>query len=303
MIPETFPQASGAQGSVELSAALMVFNERRRIERCLEHLWFCDEIVVVDDCSTDGTYEYLRERAAASNGKLRVVQHRHTTFAAQRQLAKDLTIGRWVLTMDGDEYVRPDYAQAMRKAIADPSAPDGFYILLKSPYPKTMRGHEWSEHPRLIRADKCQWVRTDSPHSWLDLRGVRMQRLRGGYMDHDPLDNLPSAFRKAINRTIIVSAQARAAGKKASGWRAFFSAFGRFFRYYVMRGALRFGSDGFLMAVLNGFEGFCKYAFLIERPIEPEETMLDGGAGSYPKDALAKEINREVNRPGTSAGS
>ena len=38
--------------------------ERRRIERCLEHLWFCDEIVVVDDCSTDGTYEYLRELSA-----------------------------------------------------------------------------------------------------------------------------------------------------------------------------------------------------------------------------------------------
>jgi glycosyltransferase involved in cell wall biosynthesis len=290
MTIETFPKAAGAPGSVELSAALMVYNERHRIERCLEGLWFCDEIVVVDDGSTDGTYEYLRDRARDANGKLRVFQHRHTTFAAQRQLVKDQTIGRWVLTMDGDEYVRPEYAAIMKRAIADPHAPDGFYVRLKSPYPKTLTGFEIGEHPRLIRTEKCQWMKTESPHSWLELAGLRMKVLGGGHMDHEPLDDLPSALRKAINRTIIVSAQLRARGKTAGGLRAFASAFARFFRFYVMRGAFRFGSSGFLMAALNGFEGFCKYAFLAEKRTGAEERLLDGGAGSYPKEALRSEL-------------
>jgi len=44
-----------------LSACIITFNEAKRIEACLRCVSFCDEIVVVDAHSTDGT----RELAAA----------------------------------------------------------------------------------------------------------------------------------------------------------------------------------------------------------------------------------------------
>jgi glycosyltransferase involved in cell wall biosynthesis len=271
---------------MELSAALMVWNERGRIERCLDALAFCDEIIVVDDGSSDGTWEYLQERAKRSNGTLIVHQHRHTTFAAQRALAKSLTHGRWVLTMDGDEYVTQELAVAIRREIAKPNAPDAFQLWWKTPYPPTLKGADWSLHPRLVRADKCQWQQVDNPHSWLDTRGLKMGRIDTGHVDHEPISDLPSTLRKSINRALVSSALLRKSGKKTHAVRALFSALGRFLHTYFRRGAWRYGSSGLIIAVADGFEGFCKYAFLYEHRDANEAALLDGGKGSYPEGTL-----------------
>ncbi len=276
---------------VELSAALMVWNERPRIERCLDALGFCDEIVVVDDGSTDGTWEYLEARAKASGGKLRVLQHRHTTFAAQRELAKSLCKGRWVLTMDGDEYVSPELARAIRREIAKPDAPDGFLLWWKTPFPRTLQGFDWEPHPRLIRADKCRWEQTDNPHSWLDQRGLRLGRIDEGHVDHEPMADLPTQLRKSINRALVSSALLRQRGRRTNALRAVFSAIGRFLHAYVRRGAWRHGSSGLIMACANAFEGFCKYAFLYEARAGQDAELLDGGKGSYPQESLSAKAD------------
>ena len=39
----------------------MTFNEENKIRRCLESLTWCDEIVIADSFSTDGTIEICRE--------------------------------------------------------------------------------------------------------------------------------------------------------------------------------------------------------------------------------------------------
>src|SRR5450755_3008271 len=93
--------------AVELSAVVMVYNERSTLGRCLDAVAFCDEVVVVDDVSTDGTWEYLRTRSVVA------VQNRHTTFAAQREYGKSLAHGQWILTMDADEYVSAELALAI----------------------------------------------------------------------------------------------------------------------------------------------------------------------------------------------
>ena len=264
---------------VELSAVIMAFNEKRTLGRTIEHLRaFCDEIIVVDDVSTDGTWELLQ----AMEG-VRSVQHRHTTFAAQREYGKSLAKGRWVLTMDADEYVTPALATAIRREISKSDAPDGFFLKWKTPWPPGLTGHTWSVHPRLVRADKCRWVVTDDPHSPLDLTGLSMRVLDEGHVDHEPIADLASALRKAINRSLIQASQARAAGRKGSVLKLLASSWARFMRVYFLEGAWRFGGDGIVWAGVQAFSPFSKYAFLLERPVTPAEALQDGGPGSYPK--------------------
>ena len=99
---------SSGPGQVELSAVVMVYNGMQTLPRCLDALRACcDEVIVVDDCSTDGTWEYVQSLP------IRSVRHRHTTFGAQRELGKELSRGAWVLTMDADEYVTPELAAAV----------------------------------------------------------------------------------------------------------------------------------------------------------------------------------------------
>lgn len=260
----------------ELSAAVIVYNGINTIARCLESLRFCDEIVVVDDCSNDGTGEYLQKASVVA------VRHQHTTFTEQREFARDLTKGKWLLTMDADEFITSELALAIKVAIKNESV-DGYYIRRKNPYPKGLNGINWSWHPRLIKKAKCNWVKTDSPHSPLDTRGVKLRRLRGAYMDHEPIDDLATAFRKSINRSLILAEQLKACGKKRGAWRMNVSGIGRFLKMYFGGGGWRHGRDGFIWASLNAFEAWSKYAFLISG--SSARVNLDGGPGSYPKGA------------------
>lgn len=82
---------------------LLAKNEEANLPRCLEALGWCDDIVLVDDFSTDGT-----ARVAAAFGA-RVVQRRLDSFAGQRNWALDTVPFKhcWVLHLDADEVVTP----------------------------------------------------------------------------------------------------------------------------------------------------------------------------------------------------
>lgn len=96
-----------------LSAVVLAFNEARNIRRCIESLSWCDEVVVVDDCSTDATREVAESLGA------RVVQHRFESFAKQRNWAlqnADLQ-QPWVLMLDADEVATPGFANEAQIAV------------------------------------------------------------------------------------------------------------------------------------------------------------------------------------------
>lgn len=282
--------------AIELSAAVMVFNGKATLGRCLDALAFCDEVCVVDDVSTDGTWELLKQRPHVKS-----VQHRHETFASQRELAKGMCRGKWVLTLDADEYVTPAMAEAIRQAIRRNDAPDGFFVAIRSPYPGTLRGAHIGWHPRLVRADRCRWVKTDDPHSPLDMAGLRFERLGGAHIDHEPIPDLAAAMRKSINRSAILATQAHARGQRAGIAKLLLSPLARFFKLYFGGGGWRYGRDGIVFSALVGFEAFAKYALLVAPP-SAGTAAPDGGPGSYPEGAPLAEHDRGQKLSGSRSG-
>jgi glycosyltransferase involved in cell wall biosynthesis len=263
-----------------ISAVVMVYNERATIERCLDALAFCDERIVLDDGSTDGTYEVV-----AARSDVRLYRHRHTTFAAQRELGKSFAIYPWLLTMDGDEFVTPALAERIQDVLIGNPPVDGYFLKRRNPYPRTLDGEYWSQHPRLTRTARTRWVATENPHSPLDLSGMRMGLLDGphAHLEHEPLASVPAMLRKSINRSATLASQERRRGHVSSSARLLASAAARFFKMYFSGGAWRFGVDGLIFAGATAFEAWVKYAVLAEHA-----PMLssDGGPGSL---AGAKE--------------
>ena len=264
----------------ELSAVMMVFNGVKTIARALDCLAFCDEIVVIDDCSTDGTWEYLQTRPG-----IRCEQRRHVTMASQREHATSLAKGRWVLTIDADEYVTAELAKAIREEIRKPDAPDGYFLIWKINFHKTLRGFSWDKHPRLMRAGASRWIPNDHLHAPLDLSGLKMGMIGRGFVDHEALDSVAAALRKSINKSIILSTQERARGKRSNVLRLIGSTTARFLKFYFRHRGWRFGAQGFVMACTAAFEAFTKHAFLIERAVDTPEELQDGGPGSFPAGA------------------
>ncbi len=99
--------------SPKLSVVLAVRNEEENIGRCLESVKeIADEIVVVDEHSTDKTVEIANEYGA----KVFLEQH-HDIFHITKQKALERATGDWVLQLDADEEVTPALAKEINEVI------------------------------------------------------------------------------------------------------------------------------------------------------------------------------------------
>src|SRR5690606_5300974 len=110
---EARAQAKG----MTLSVIIITKNEEAHIGACLDSVAFADEIIVVDSGSGDRTCAIAREKGA------RVVETSDWPgFGPQKNRALDLATQDWVLSVDADERVTPELAQAIARAIRQPAA-------------------------------------------------------------------------------------------------------------------------------------------------------------------------------------
>jgi len=104
-----------------LSVLILTYNEADNIADCLRSVSWCDDVVVLDSYSTDGTVEVARTLGA------RVIQHRFQDYASQRNFGLSQITYRypWVFMLDADERVteelRPELIDAVRAAPPDVS--------------------------------------------------------------------------------------------------------------------------------------------------------------------------------------
>ena len=123
-----------ASARPSLSACVITLDEADRIEACLDSLAFCDEVVVVDSGSTDGT----RERAAAKGA--RVIEHAFQGYRAQKDFAVLAAAHDWVLCLDADERVTPALRASIERA-RDAGFADAVNVTLGLPIIRTSVDH------------------------------------------------------------------------------------------------------------------------------------------------------------------
>ena len=73
-----------------LSAVIIAFNEASRIQSCLDSLEFCDEVLVLDSGSNDGTQSLCRRFGA------KVVHQDWLGYGPQKRKAVELARHDWV---------------------------------------------------------------------------------------------------------------------------------------------------------------------------------------------------------------
>ncbi|WP_028048004.1 glycosyltransferase family 2 protein [Cellulomonas sp. URHE0023] len=94
---------------VTISAVLIVKDEEAVLEACLESVQWCDEVVVYDTGSTDGTLEIARRLATTV-----VEGFWDADFGAARNRALAHATSEWVLILDADEVLDADPATLRR---------------------------------------------------------------------------------------------------------------------------------------------------------------------------------------------
>jgi glycosyltransferase involved in cell wall biosynthesis len=103
---------------VKVSAAITAYNHERFIGQAIEGFLiqktdFPCELVIVEDCSTDGTRDVIRRYWEKSPNRIRVLLNRHN-LGGFRTLVRacNACCGQYVAPMDGDDYwVSPNKLQ------------------------------------------------------------------------------------------------------------------------------------------------------------------------------------------------
>jgi hypothetical protein len=253
------PAATPAPARARVSAAVICQDEERHLARCLESITWCDEIVVVDGGSRDGTAGIARRFTE------RVLTHAWPGHRPQKQYALDAARGDWVFNVDADERVTPDLATEIRRALARvPDDVDGFAIERLVCY----LGRWWQRGAlrprpvlRLVRRSMARWGGRD-PHERAEVPG-RVRRLRSPLL-HYTYDDMGDHVRSANTLTTIAAGRDEPPGRIGVA-RLVLEPAWRFLRAHVVRGGWRDGVPGLFVSATAAFYVWLRWAKVWER--------------------------------------
>jgi glycosyltransferase involved in cell wall biosynthesis len=242
-----------------ISATVICRDEADRIAACLESVAWCDEVLVVDSGSTDGTLEIARKHAT------RVLERAWPGYAAQRDFALQQAAGDWVLCLDADERCTPALRDAIRTALAADPPLAGYAV----------RRHafhlgRWIDHGgwypdwklRLVRRGRARGGGVE-PHEKLIADGPvgRLEADLEHYTYRDYADHLRTVQRFSD----VVSDEWVKQGRRFSLVRALLHPPVKFLECWLWKQGFRDGWPGLVIAATSAFYVFAKHVKLWEK--------------------------------------
>lgn len=239
-----------------LSAVLITCDAAAQLPACLDSLSFCDEILVVDSGSSDGTVELARRRGA------RVIETHWRGFGPQKQFAVEQAAHDWVLCIDADERVTPELAQSIRAVLPAPTCTAyrfarrnrfmGRYLRYGEGYP------DWSL--RLFDRRHARWSE-DPVHERVIAEGP-VGTLAGDLL-HDSAESLERYLEKQNRYSTLMAEVALARGEQGSVAKLLLSPLVRFVKFYFLRRGFLDGVPGLVHILIGCYASFAKHAKML----------------------------------------
>jgi glycosyltransferase involved in cell wall biosynthesis len=239
-----------------ISAVLITRDAAAQLPACLTSLGFCDEVLVVDSGSDDGTAALARAAGA------RVIETHWRGFGPQKQFAVEQAAYDWVLCIDADERVSPELAASIHAVLQAPTFSAyrfarsnrfmGRYLRHGEGYP------DWSL--RLFDRRAARWS-GDAVHERVIADGP-LGTLAGDLL-HDSAESLERYLDKQNRYSTLAADTALAMGKRSSAAQLLLSPLVRFFKFYVLRGGFRDGLPGLVHILIGCYASFAKHAKML----------------------------------------
>jgi glycosyltransferase involved in cell wall biosynthesis len=240
-----------------ISAVLITKNAAHQLADCLASVAFCDEIIVVDSGSDDGTAE-IAERHGA-----RVIQAEWRGFGPQKQFAVEQASHDWVLCIDADERVSESLRGSILAALAAPTSVAGYRFArcnrFMGRYLRHGEGYpDWSL--RLFDRRHARWS-DDAVHERVIASG-EIGTLQGDLL-HESAESLEAYLGKQNRYSTLAAEEALASGKRATVMHLLFSPLLRFVKFYFLRLGLLDGLPGLVHILVGCGASFAKYAKML----------------------------------------
>ncbi len=241
-----------------VSGVVICLNEEETIERCLESLAWCDEIVVVDSGSTDRTRE-LAQRFTPN-----LISQEFLGYVKQKNFALDQAENDWVVCLDADEALSPELQHEIEAAIGAEGPDVGFKLDRVTHFLGIWHDRgEWYPDPqlRVFRRSQGRWIGLD-PHDRVEVQGS-VGSLPGRLL-HWNYRHLSDHVQTIDRFTAHLARGMHEQGKRFHLWDLVLRPIGRFLKGYFLRQGFRKGLPGFLVSASTAYYVFMKYAKLWE---------------------------------------
>lgn len=248
---------------VMISAVILTKNEEKNIKDCLKSLSWCDQLVVVDDFSTDSTREIAEKMGAIVYGR-----HLQDNFSAQRNFALSKTKGDWIFFIDADERVTPILKKEIQSTINNQQlAIKAFYLKRKDKFLGKWLKHGETASVRLLRlAKKNTGKWQGNIHEVWQVKG-KTKTLKHPIL-HDRQITISSFLKRINHYSTIRAKELFNQGEKTNLFLIIAFPVGKFIHNYFFKLGFWDGFSGFAIAFFMSFHSLlarCKLYHLWQK--------------------------------------
>ena len=241
-----------------VSVAIITCNEERNIRECLASVSWANDIVVVDNGSTDRTLEICAEFHA------RIFVEEWKGYARQKNSAIEKTRNEWVLSLDADERVTPELRQEIQRLPEKGGSPVGYFIPRKNFFlGRWIRRCGWypDYNLRLFQKSKGGFLER-AVHERVAVKG-RTGTLQSPLV-HETYRSLSDYLQRMDRYSTLAAVEMYHQQRKFHLVDLIFRPPFTFFQMYLLRAGFLEGYKGWILSVLYAFYTFTKYIKLKE---------------------------------------
>ena len=238
-----------------ISAVILTHNNEDTLEPTLRSVLFCDEVLIIDDRSSDRTTELAKQYRAAVYTRML-----EGDFASQRNFGLSKARGEWVLFVDSDETVSEALAREIREAIRNVDV-NGFFLKREDVMWGRVLRHGETERVRLLRLAKKGKGKWQRPvHEVWKIPGP-VATLKTP-LHHTPHPDVAQMLSDIDTYSTINAKYFQRIGVRASVWHIIGYPLAKFIQNYIIRRGFLDGMPGIILAIMMSFHSFLTRAKL-----------------------------------------
>lgn len=135
-----------------LTALILTYNEEENIGRVLSKLGWLDKVIVLDSYSTDATVDIVK-----SFPNTELCFREFDTHARQWNYGLSLVRSRWVLTLDADYVLTPEFISEVKDLIYPPGKTAYYTKFRFVVFGKPLRKNNTTARPVLFQKEHCTY--------------------------------------------------------------------------------------------------------------------------------------------------
>lgn len=248
--------------SKKISITIITKNSKATLKECLLSVKDFDEIIMLDNGSTDGTLELAKEMQKELNLKIKTSEF--IGFGALKNLAATYARNEWIFSLDSDEILEKTALDSINNAKLQNNII--FYLDRKNLY-----NGEWIKacgwHPdyvyRIYNKNFTKFKDNLVHESLVIPKNANIIKI-GLALKHYTITDVDSIVNKMNIYTTLSAKEKKLKGGEASLFSAIFRFFLIFIQDYFFRRGFKYGYKGLVISFVNSSRGFLKYIKLYE---------------------------------------